>query len=51
MKTQFYRACNGKRWVQLSTKGANGWLTTNGPARDLKQLTEQHAELVKFAQK
>lgn len=45
--TAYYTAPDAQRWVQLSTKGPGGWLTTNRPLREgMANIRRLHAQLV-----
>ena len=44
-----YTQAGGKRMVQYSTPGNNGWLITNGDATDLPDVRARHIALLNYA--
>lgn len=49
MKRNTYKRGDGKRGVQFSTKGPNGWIVTNGLWEDREALAKEHRKLVSYA--
>lgn len=46
-----YTQAGGKRMVQYSTPGTNGWFITNGEVADLQDVQARHNALLIHARK
>lgn len=44
-----YTQAGGKRMVQYSTPGTNGWLITNGEVAELQDIQARHNALLSHA--